>query len=562
MPPWNRLRSERPSEKDLRRRTVFENVPPDIDSSKSTQREEAPFTSPPSTPQRRVRRTRDSVVSLSAVHDPPSIFEPSLPVLEVPEAREKAPKQHRFSLLKFRHASDSQLSKTAKEHAETIPPLPSRSKTSGSLFILIVTAVQPPSIITTAPTSENLEVQKRKPTFSLARRHKTPNGKKSSGSLELSGNSQTESTTPSRATFDEPSRLRGNASVPAPPPYGDLSNSALALPITRLSESSRSDESSGDHGIFATTTTTHTVSTTTTFFRLPRRKKDRGPLFPLPPRVTTERNSESPTRQFMSAPPGAYGSPRKSGQHSPSHAALASSSIAFATSGTHLPRSNSRASTRSAKSAGRPSNLERRGRSSTMSSLRRAVEDDNMPTPPLPQSTRTSTSTAGRPSLGTLFNLNRLRQSSEPLFRSGLGSGTPGTPGSIESKKPSFNIPREPAIVVPERQEGDTPAKYLARLEEVVDRGALLALLSKSDDEFTKNVMRSYMRSFKLFEDPLDMAVRKMLMQVDLPKETQQIDRTLQSFADRYHECNPGIFASPGMFNITSVHGRDSDECR
>ena len=42
------------------------------------------------------------------------------------------------------------------------------------------------------------------------------------------------------------------------------------------------------------------------------------------------------------------------------------------------------------------------------------------------------------------------------------------------------------------------------------------------------------------------MALRKLLMEVTLPKETQQIDRVVQGFADRYHECNPGIFASAG----------------
>ena len=129
----------------------------------------------------------------------------------------------------------------------------------------------------------------------------------------------------------------------------------------------------------------------------------------------------------------------------------------------------------------------------------------------------------------------------------------------MDSKQPSFNLPREPEIVVPEKQEGDTPAKYLARLEEVVNRSALIAILSKHDDEFTKNVMRSYMRRFKFYEDPLDMAVRKMLMHVELPKETQQIDRTLQSFADRYHECNPGIFPSPDdayfvAFSVLILH--------
>jgi hypothetical protein len=42
----------------------------------------------------------------------------------------------------------------------------------------------------------------------------------------------------------------------------------------------------------------------------------------------------------------------------------------------------------------------------------------------------------------------------------------------------------------------------------------------------------------------MDMAIRKLLMEAELPKETQQIDRFLQAFANRYHECNPGIYAS------------------
>lgn len=76
----------------------------------------------------------------------------------------------------------------------------------------------------------------------------------------------------------------------------------------------------------------------------------------------------------------------------------------------------------------------------------------------------------------------------------------------------------------------------------------MATILSKSDDEFLRNVLRSYMRGFKFFGDPMDMAIRKLLMEVELPKETQQIDRVLQSFANRYHECNPGVFASTGEF--------------
>ena len=74
-------------------------------------------------------------------------------------------------------------------------------------------------------------------------------------------------------------------------------------------------------------------------------------------------------------------------------------------------------------------------------------------------------------------------------------------------------------------------------------------VLAQSDNEFYKVTLRKYMRSFSYFGDPIDMAIRKLLMEVELPKETQQIDRFLQSFADRYHECNPGIFASSGKIS-------------
>ena len=124
----------------------------------------------------------------------------------------------------------------------------------------------------------------------------------------------------------------------------------------------------------------------------------------------------------------------------------------------------------------------------------------------------------------------------------------PGTPLSAGSKAHSFNLTREPTVV-PERQEGDTPAKYLIRLEEAVSRGVIATILSQSNDEFFRNVLRSYMRGFKFFGDPLDMSTRKLLMEVELPKETQQIDRVLQAFANRYHECNPGVYASPGTYH-------------
>jgi Sec7-like guanine-nucleotide exchange factor len=105
-------------------------------------------------------------------------------------------------------------------------------------------------------------------------------------------------------------------------------------------------------------------------------------------------------------------------------------------------------------------------------------------------------------------------------------------------------------IMLPDRQEGETSMQFLARVEDVVPRSQIPSILSKNTDDFLHAVMRSFMRKFGFFGDPLDMALRKLLMEVDLPKETQQIDRVLQSFADRYHECNPGIFSDSGASSM------------
>lgn len=458
-------------------------------------------------------------------------------MLAVPDSLSRAGSK-RFSLMRFRHASDSQLNQTAKEHAETPPPIP-------------------PSIMRTAPTQDNLENGKRRSTFLLGRRPKTPKSK---------GNKAVASSEPGtpRLTLDGgEDALSSVSEVASPPRYEDSSNSQLVVPVNRASDSSRSDGSSGDGTVYAqTTTVTQTTHTTTTFFKLPRRKKDKGPLFPLPPRsgISTPGTGNTPNltpggfgnsqRSSFSLPvdgPTPTGSPRRSAQHSPSRSTPGTTPV--------LGRSDSRVSTHSAQS-GHPT-LQNRGRASTAGSARRARRDvDGGPTPPVPASGRTSTSTAGRPSLGGLFNMSRLRQASEPALRN--GTSAPGTPMSTESN-PFVAAPKSPAIVVPDREEGDTPAKYLARLEEVFSRGALVPVLSKTDNDFMKNTLRSYMRRFKFFEEPMDMAVRKLLLQVELPKETQQIDRTLQAFADRYHECNPGVFQAPDeayfiAFSILILH--------
>lgn len=99
--------------------------------------------------------------------------------------------------------------------------------------------------------------------------------------------------------------------------------------------------------------------------------------------------------------------------------------------------------------------------------------------------------------------------------------------------------------MLPEKREDESPGKYLERLEELASRSVIAAGLSKHADDFHLAVLRSFMRRFGFFGDPMDMAIRKLLMSAELPKETQHIDRFLQAFANRYHECNPGIYANP-----------------
>lgn len=185
-----------------------------------------------------------------------------------------------------------------------------------------------------------------------------------------------------------------------------------------------------------------------------------------------------------------------------------------------------------------------------MSSLGRDSTDDHL----APPTTRTSIST-GRKSFGDLLGLSRLRQTSE-LSRQ--GSLTPATPGSVGSKNNSLQLVRD-TFVLPERQDEESAAKYLARLEDMAGMGVIAASLSKSSDQFFLTVLRSYMRKFSFFGDPMDMALRKLLMEAELPRETQQIDRFLQAFANRYHECNPGIFSSPDQayfiaFSLLILH--------
>ncbi|KAJ5151189.1 uncharacterized protein N7482_010441 [Penicillium canariense] len=449
-------------------------------------------------------------------------------------------RRNRFSFMRLRHASDPQLSKSYAK-AEEAPPVPS---------------LPPPKIITTAPTSHELDQPvKQRHKLRLhpsSRKHSMEDLSRNSGDhprkpeRKNQGSTDSQIADSSLSTFqtpiaEEPGRL-STASLRSgsrDQPTNESQRSSVSVTDARFSESSRSDHSYGDQ-TFRTNSPRDGHTSASKRFRLPRLKRTRSPLFPLPPKLPPPTTKSPPV-----------GTPRSDGSEQDQVSPLPSpsrSSVGLAGTGTPLLfRNNSTNSARSVRS--NPSHMAR-GRSSTMGSVAEHNVEEMSPVPYLVSSGRTSTSTSGRKSFGDIFNISqRLRQNSEPPIPR---HGSPGTGGAATPIKPDL-------VPLPEREEEDTPATYLTKLEDQLPRGAIGGVLAQSDDEFFKVGLRKYMRSFSYFGDPIDMAIRKLLMEVELPKETQQIDRFLQAFADRYHECNPGIFASTDQayfiaFSILILH--------
>ncbi|KAF1974191.1 hypothetical protein BU23DRAFT_579905 [Bimuria novae-zelandiae CBS 107.79] len=512
-----------------------------------------------------------------------------------PPLQEHTPLTRRFSLMRFRHASDSQLSARAKEQAQAAddaPPVP-------ALLVNAQGSMLTPGAPHSRPTPKK---RGRLQQFSLRRRSFDPTSVDRPGILRRSVDKKS-SIDVKRSAFgfmkswddllEEPGRFstsqRPGTLAESAHEGGAEGTSSLSLPVPRQSDSSRSDGSSAGHVSFEhTPKPRHDKKLNPGRFGFGR-KKQRASLFPLPMKITppefpdtapaTPRASTSGISSGSAHhSPGAESPPltaihhrhdvenrsRTSPMPSPSQVALTAANMNLASpQAGSLLRNDSQRSIQSARSSpnARPKLLGLRGRSSTMGSLGGMSDDDPPPTPPYVASGRNSTSTAGRSSISNLFGLSsRFRQNSEPHSpRHGSPAhGGLGTPG-LGSHQNSLNISRE-ALVMPKREEGETPGHYLERMEaNNIGKSAIASYLTKTEDPFLLAVLRSYMRKFAFFGDPIDMAIRKLLMQVELPKETKQIDRVLQGFSDRYHECNPGIYINPDKayfisFSIVILH--------
>ncbi|KAI9155279.1 sec7-domain [Paramyrothecium foliicola] len=518
--PLLRRRGNQATEQDTRRHTFF--APTTTDSEE-----------PPSLPAPQLElHTDDDEQPLPQVQS----RESTPPRPNTPPVQEESNRHRRFSLLRFRNASDSQLSVRAKQQAEKPPPVP-----------------RPPEIITTAPTGEFNGPKKKTSRMGL--------GTKIRRSHDVLREEDNSIPIPPRITmrrsFTE-DRSRSSLAVLEEPPLPLPSQPATKMssdgpvlqpPENRQSESSRSAASSTDPASqVSPNTTPKRAQATAPFFKFRRTKRAPEPMFPLG-HLPQKSKSPDPSSSLTSLNTNATQRP-SSAQDS----AATLSEVGRTDNHQRVQVSPATALFASGESRSGQSSPTRanflRGRSSTMSSMGRESNDEHL----LPPTTRTSSST-GRKSFGDLLGLTRLRQNSE-LSRQ--GSITPVTPASIASKSNSLQLTRE-AVVLPEKREDESPAKYLARVEEVLSRGIIAATLSKGTDPFSSAVLRSYMRSFSFFGDPMDMAIRKLLMEAELPKETQQIDRCLQAFANRYHECNPGIYSSPDQayfiaFSLLILH--------
>lgn len=74
--------------------------------------------------------------------------------------------------------------------------------------------------------------------------------------------------------------------------------------------------------------------------------------------------------------------------------------------------------------------------------------------------------------------------------------------------------------------------------------------LPPSRKEFNIQVLQEFVRMHKFHGLDLVNALRAFLGSFQLPGEAQKIDRMMESFAQRYCQCNPGMFSNTGKYNF------------
>lgn len=100
---------------------------------------------------------------------------------------------------------------------------------------------------------------------------------------------------------------------------------------------------------------------------------------------------------------------------------------------------------------------------------------------------------------------------------------------------PKFDLTLADFAPPPEPEADEACKDFLARL---APYGKFIGvILSESNDRFKQQCLIYFLSNYFDFKnDPLDISLRKLLMFLELPKETQQIDRLLSAFGKVYYE--------------------------
>lgn len=150
------------------------------------------------------------------------------------------------------------------------------------------------------------------------------------------------------------------------------------------------------------------------------------------------------------------------------------------------------------------------------------------------------------------------------FFASSTASAKSGTvpSSSITASPASRSRPTLLSSVPSEElrpQQDESPEAFLQRLSSIVGKADIAGLLGSSAEAKYVTALKLYIGMFSFTGDPLDVALRRLLMHIGLPRETQQIDRVIEAFAKRYVECNPDIFMSDDIpyilaFSLIMLH--------
>ncbi|ESK98359.1 sec7 domain protein [Moniliophthora roreri MCA 2997] len=129
------------------------------------------------------------------------------------------------------------------------------------------------------------------------------------------------------------------------------------------------------------------------------------------------------------------------------------------------------------------------------------------------------------------------------IFSSSPSQTLPASPSL--TTPPIRQTPPKPSIDIPKPQiDEESPEGYLNRLRLAVSKSEIAGILASTVDPFHVSALKSYISQFDFSEDPLDVALRRLLMDVGLPRETQQIDRVMEAFASRYYQSHISLFTS------------------